>query len=417
MLRNSSRAIWPASLATLLAFFGRSPLAFAADPATKDDAAKPAPAAKAADAGMAATKKDGMYAVIETTMGTIVCKLHYDKVPMTVGNFVGLATGEKEWTDPKTGQKVKKPLYDGLKFHRVIAEFHDPDRRSARQRNAAAPATSSPTRFVRTLKHDKPGILSMANAGPGTNGSQFFITHKPTPHLDGKHTVFGEVVTGQDIVVKIADVPKGGPQNSTPVTDVLMKKVTIVRTGAGAQAFDWAKSFNGGKPAAAASGTAAAGGTAAAAGSAAAAGATKSTPAAAAGTGDKAGIAKTLGVDLTKMQKTASGLEYVVTAPGTGAKPTKGQTISAHYTGYLLDGKKFDSSRDRGQPFETPIGVGRVIKGWDEAFQDMKVGEKRVLFIPANLGYGSAGAGGGLIPPNATLVFDVELLGSEVAAR
>jgi peptidylprolyl isomerase len=111
------------------------------------------------------------------------------------------------------------------------------------------------------------------------------------------------------------------------------------------------------------------------------------------------------------MQKTASGLEYVVTKPGTGAKPTKGQTISAHYTGYLLDGKKFDSSRDRGTPFETPIGVSRVIKGWDEAFQDMKVGEKRVLFIPANLGYGAAGAGGGLIPPNATLVFDVELLG------
>ncbi len=413
MIRNSSRAIWPASLATLLALFGRTPLAFAADPETKADPAKPAPAAKPADAGMAATKKDGMYAVIETTMGTIVCKLHYDKTPMTVGNFVGLATGEREWTDPKTGQKVKRPLYDGLKFHRVIPAFMiqtgDP-----LGNGTGGPGYKFADEIKPELKHDKPGILSMANSGPATNGSQFFITHRPTPHLDGKHTVFGEVVSGQDIVVKIADVPKGGPQNSTPVTDVLMKKVTIVRTGAGAQAFDWAKAVGGGAAGAKASAAPASGATGASAqagGAAAGGAAAKSAPAGGAASGDKTGIAKTLGVDLSKVQKTASGLEYVVTKPGTGAKPTKGQKISAHYTGYLLDGKKFDSSRDRGTPFETPIGVGSVIKGWDEAFQDMKVGEKRVLFIPSNLGYGAAGYGGGIIPPNAPLVFDVELLG------
>ncbi len=125
--------------------------------------------------------------------------------------------------------------------------------------------------------------------------------------------------------------------------------------------------------------------------------------------GTKADIAKTLGVDMAKMQRDESGLEYIVTAEGDGAVPTKGQTISAHYTGYLLNGTKFDSSVDRGQPFETQIGVGRVIQGWDLAFTDMKVGEKRVLFIPSELGYGDRGAGG-VIPPNATLVFDVQLL-------
>lgn len=380
-LRKTFHAIWP--FAALVAFFGKAPAASSAEPAkttTTEKAAAPADVASA-------TKADGMYAVIETSMGTIVAKLYYDKVPMTVGNFVGLATGERQFTDPKTGQMAKRPFYDGLKFHRVIPNFMiqggDPE-----GNGTGGPGYKFGDEFRPDLKHDKAGILSMANAGPGTNGSQFFITHQATPNLDGKHTVFGQVVSGQDVVVKIGNVPTTGPQKSTPVTDVLMKKVTIVRTGAAAKAFDWSKAIAG----AAATGTAAA-------------------PSTATGSSDKTLIAKKLGVDLSKMKKTPSGLEYVVTKEGTGAKPTKGQTISAHYSGYLLDGKKFDSSVDRGAPFETPIGVGRVIKGWDEAFQDMKVGEKRVLFIPSSLGYGTAGAGNGLIPPNATLVFDVELLG------
>lgn len=384
MIRKSGRALWPLSLATLFAFFGRAPLAMAAD-ASKTAAAKPTGKTAAAGAATAdaVTKKDGMYAVIETTLGTIVCKLHFDKTPMTVGNFVGLASGERSWTDPKTGQKVKRPLYDGLKFHRVIKNFMvqggDPS-----GNGTGGPGYKFADECKPELKHDKPGILSMANAGPGTNGSQFFITHVPTPHLDGKHTVFGEVVLGQDVVNKMADVPMKG---SAPATDIVMKKVSIVRTGTAAKAFDWAAAV-GEKGAPAAGGASAKTGTA-----------------------DKASIAKTLGVDISKMQKTTSGLEYVVTKAGTGAKPTKGKTISAHYTGYLLDGTKFDSSRDRGAPFETAIGVGQVIKGWDEAFLDMKTGEKRVLFIPASLGYGAQGTPGGPIPPNATLVFDVELLG------
>ncbi len=120
-------------------------------------------------------------------------------------------------------------------------------------------------------------------------------------------------------------------------------------------------------------------------------------------------IAEQLGVDLDNLVEGENGLKWIVREEGTGDVPTKGQTISAHYTGYLLDGTKFDSSVDRGQPFQTPIGVGRVIKGWDMAFTDMKVGEKRLLFIPPELGYGPRGAGG-VIPPNATLVFDVQLL-------
>ncbi len=127
-------------------------------------------------------------------------------------------------------------------------------------------------------------------------------------------------------------------------------------------------------------------------------------------TGDeRAALAQTLGIDLSKIVKHASGLEYVVRQPGTGPVPKKGDRIRAHYTGYLLNGKKFDSSVDRGQPFATAIGVGQVIRGWDIAFTEMKVGEKRVLFLPPDLGYGSSGIGG-VIPPNATLVFDVELL-------
>ncbi len=122
-----------------------------------------------------------------------------------------------------------------------------------------------------------------------------------------------------------------------------------------------------------------------------------------------ASIAEKVGVSLDNLVKHESGLQWVVREEGEGGPPTKGQQISAHYTGYLLDGTKFDSSVDRGQPFSTAIGVGRVIQGWDIAFTDMLIGEKRVLFIPPELGYGSRGAGG-LIPPGATLVFDVELI-------
>jgi peptidylprolyl isomerase len=346
-----------------------------------------APSARSQDdAVQNATKDPGMYAVFETSMGDVVCRLHYDKVPVTVANFVGLATGKKEWKDPKTGEMVTRPLYDGIKFHRVIKDFMiqggDP-----LENGRGGPGYSFTDEFHPDLRHDKPGILSMANSGPNTNGSQFFITHVPTPWLDDKHSIFGEVIAGQDVVDAMAAVEMQGPQKSLPVTDIILEKVNIVRTGPEAEAFDWEAEW-----------------------------AKKDEVIArmeAAKTEREAmqlkQLGETLGVDLSKAVEGEDGLKWVVREEGSGTAPNKGQVIRAHYTGYLTDGTKFDSSVDRGQPFETPIGVGRVIKGWDLAFADMKPGEKRVLIIPSDLGYGARGAGGA-IPPNATLVFDVELL-------
>jgi peptidyl-prolyl cis-trans isomerase A (cyclophilin A) len=171
------------------------------------------------------TKKDQqMFAVFETSMGTFKVKLFNDKAPKTVENFVGLAEGTKEWTDPKTGEKVKKPFYNGLKFHRVIPNFMiqggDP-----LGNGTGGPGYRFDDEFGPGLKHDKPGMLSMANAGPNTNGSQFFITLVPTPWLDGKHAIFGEVVEGMDVVNKIGNV-KTGPMDR-PVEDVVIKTLKI----------------------------------------------------------------------------------------------------------------------------------------------------------------------------------------------
>ncbi|MFH1378999.1 MAG: peptidylprolyl isomerase [bacterium] len=310
---------------------------------------------------------DGLYAQIVTTKGNILIYLEFKKTPLTVTNFVGLAEGTK---DSSKGKGVK--FYDGIVFHRVIPDFMiqtgDP-----LGNGTGGPGYKFPDEFDSSLKHDRPGILSMANAGPGTNGSQFFITHKETPWLDGMHTVFGHVVSGQDVVNAI-------------VKDDKIKTIKILRKGSQAQQFkadqnnfdsllhninEKMKSEMNKK------------------------------------------IEKEKALIESKWPKavtTPSGLRYVVTQKGTGSKkPGKGSNVKAHYTGTLLDGTKFDSSVDRGQPFEFPVGMGRVIPGWDESFLDMKKGEKRTLIIPPQLGYGDRGAGN-LIPPNATLIFDVELI-------
>lgn len=311
---------------------------------------------------------DGLYAKFITNKGEILVQLEFEKAPLTVTNFVGLAEGTKN------SNKAKGvPFYDGLTFHRVIANFMiqggDPD-----GRGSGGPGYNFPDEFEQSLKHSGPGILSMANAGPGTNGSQFFITHNSTPHLDGKHSVFGHVVSGQEVVNKIAQGDK-------------ITTLTIVRVGDKAKAFKAdQKAFD-------------------------------DLLAKIDATNKAKNKAETDKQQATIKQKwpkaitTPSGLMYVVTQEGTGDEtPKKGATVTTHYTGTLMDGSKFDSSVDRKQPFQFPVGMGRVIKGWDEAFLAMKKGEKRTLIIPPGLAYGDQGAGG-VIPPNATLVFDVELLG------
>jgi len=167
-----------------------------------------------------------LYASLKTSLGVIVVRLFDDKAPKTVENFVSLAAGTKEWTDPKTGEKVKRPLYNGTIFHRVIPGFMiqggDP-----LGRGTGGPGFRFADEFSPALRHNKAGILSMANAGPNTNGSQFFITLAPTPHLDNRHSVFGEVVQGQEVVVAIGNSPRGA--NDRPTKDAVLQEVVISR--------------------------------------------------------------------------------------------------------------------------------------------------------------------------------------------
>ena len=306
--------------------------------------------------------ENGIYAKIGTTKGAITIKLEHEKTPMTVANFVGLAEGTLE----NNVTEVGTPYYNGLTFHRVIADFMiqggDPT-----GTGAGGPGYQFEDEIHPELKHNRPGTLSMANAGPATNGSQFFITHGPTDWLDGKHTVFGYVVEGQDVVDAVA-------QGDT------MDIVEIVRVGAEAEAWDASSVFT----------------TARSAAEEAARAAQEAADAAIADL--KAGA-----------EKTASGLMYIMHEEGKGPKPAAGQNVKVHYELKLADGVVVDSSYSRGTPLDIPIGVGRVIPGWDEGIQLLNEGSKATLIVPSELGYGPSGAGG-VIPPNATLIFKVELV-------
>ena len=180
---------------------------------------------------LASEGKD-LYATLDTTQGEIVIRFFSKDAPKTVANFVGLAAGEKEFTDPSTGKATRKPFYDGLVFHRVIPDFMIQGGDPLGQ-GYGGPGYKFEDDFQSGRKFDKVGILAMANSGPATNGSQFFITTSTPAHLSGKHTIFGEVISGYDVAVKISTVPTGA--GNKPNTPVVMKKVTISETAPGAK--------------------------------------------------------------------------------------------------------------------------------------------------------------------------------------
>jgi FKBP-type peptidyl-prolyl cis-trans isomerase len=305
---------------------------------------------------------NGLYAKFNTSKGEIVVNLEFEKTPGTVGNFVALAEGELENKVLPQG----KPYYNGLKFHRVIADFMIQGG-CPLGTGTGNPGYSFDDEFHPELKHNKPGILSMANSGPASNGSQFFITHVATPWLDNKHTVFGNVIEGMDAVDAIQ-------QN-----DVLTS-LEIIRVGTAAEKFNAVEAFRVFEGSRAVRELA-----------------------------EKKKNEETLNAVSAGFAKTESGLRYKMIQEGNGKKATQGAMVSVHYKGQLLDGTVFDSSYKRNEPIEFAIGVGQVIPGWDEGIQLLKVGDKARMVIPSELAYGSSGAGG-VIPPNAPLIFDVELV-------
>ena len=343
---------------------------------------------------------DGLFADIQTNKGDIIIKLHYDQTPVTVANFVALAEGKNPFvTDTLKG----KPFYNGIIFHRVIKDFMiqggDPT-----GTGSGSPGYRFKDEFKDSLKHDKPGILSMANSGPATNGSQFFITHVPTPHLDGRHTVFGEVVQGMETVDTIANVAtqKLGPQRDRPEEDVVMNTVKIIRNGKAARNFDavavmttYFESVDQREKA------------------------LEKT---------KASLAAEFETQKATAETLASGLKILYLKKGDGKKPKTGQKVMVNYAGYFTDGNLFDSNIEaietqynkynpakKQKGMYTPFPMiysqeARMIPGFREGLLLMKPGDKVRLFVPSSLGYGPEGRGN-VIPPDTDLIFDIEIVG------
>ncbi len=342
--------------------------------------------------------KDGLYAKIETSKGVIIAQLEYEKTPITVANFVTLAERKNTFVNPDF---KGKPFFDKLKFHRVIKEFMiqggDP------LGNGSGDTGYKFKDEITDLRFDKGGLLAMANSGPGTNSSQFFITHVPTPWLDGLHTIFGHVVEGMDVVNKIE-------QNDDIVA------VTIIRKGEAVKKFDAVKVFS----------------------DFFAKESELQKKQAAIDAENKRlyeekykAVIDAKVAQMNKLKagatKTASGLQFQIVKKGIGKKPTMGQNVFIHYAGFLENGELFDTSiasvsKEFGKYDENranqngyspiPFQFGNkqgMIPGFIEGIEKMSFGDKAVLFIPSSLGYGEAGAGG-VIPPNANIIFEVELL-------
>lgn len=331
---------------------------------------------------------DGIYANLQTSKGNMLVKFEDEKAPVTVANFVGLAEGKI----PNKSKAPGVPFYDGTIFHRVIKDFMiqggdpqgtgmgDPGYKFDDEKN--------------DLKHTGKGILSMANSGPNTNGSQFFVTEVATPWLDGKHTIFGKVVDGLGTIDAIAGVQKG-PQDK-PVVPVVLEKVSVFSKGDQFKNYNPTAVFEQGKSKIQDNNKAYL---------------AKAEEEAKRKAAEFASKQESMIAQMAQgFEKTASGLMYKITKSNPGGKaPKAGDMVKVHYNGKLADGTEFDNSFKRNEPIEFPVGMHRVIAGWDEGIMLLKEGEAATFLIPASLGYGARGAGG-VIPPNAWLVFDVELV-------
>ena len=341
---------------------------------------------------------DGLFADIETTQGNIIVKLNYKETPVTVANFVTLAEGKNTFVK---AEYKGKPFYNGTIFHRVIKDFMiqggDPT-----GTGMGEPGYRFEDEIVPTLKHDKKGILSMAKAGPATNGSQFFITQVPTPHLDGRHTVFGETVKGLEVIDAIANTKT--VMNDKPEKDIKINKITIIANGKDAKNFnavkvfeDYFKEINKREREKEAKTKAAA-----------------------------AKFLEEVKVQEPQAKALPSGVKIFKLVDGKGKQPNHTHQVMVNYAGYLRNGTLFDSNvkeieeaygkynslrEQQGgyQAFPMPYNTSaQLIPGFRDALLTMKVGDKIRVFIPAALGYGERGAGD-VIPPNSDLIFDIEI--------
>lgn len=351
--------------------------------------------------------EDGLYAEIITNKGTMVAKLAYEKVPVTVANFVALAEGNH----PMVKEEFKdKKYYNGLTFHRVMDQFMiqggDP-----LGTGTGEPGFKFPDEFDSSLKHDKPGILSMANSGPNSNGSQFFIMEVPYPSLDNRHAVFGELVKGLEVQDSISNVKVG--QGNKPVEEVVINEVNIIRKGSNAKSFDAPKVF------------------------------TEEMPLITQRQEEAKENLKKVAQEKAKEAQAAflkdneklegrvlnlpSGVSMIFTNESNGEKPASTDQVLVDTAGYYENGELFwttwkEVAEKHGQydertaqqngylPFPMIYNESAtLVPGFREAMLKMKVGDEARVFIPSFLGYGEAGRGA--IPPNTNLIFDIEIAG------
>ncbi|MFD0835394.1 peptidylprolyl isomerase [Mariniflexile aquimaris] len=342
--------------------------------------------------------EDGIYAEFVTTKGVMVAKLAYDKAPVTVANFVSLAEGTNTMVD---SLYQGKPFFNGLLFHRVMDKFMIQGGDPTGTGNGN-PGYIFMDEFHEDLKHDKPGILAMANSGPNTNGSQFYITEIPKPHLDNTHSVFGELVIGLNIQDSISNVETD--EYNKPIVDVVINQLNIIRKGVAATSFDAPKVFYKHL--------------------------VKAERLAKERAEKSAALLKATLEKFKTQQEQAttlkSGLQYFITEKGSGKKLKTNSKVLTHYAVFFEDGRLLETSKleiaetfnmvnedrkeaNQYQPIKADISANaRMISGFKEGLQQLSVGDKATLFIPFHLGYGDAGSRD--IPPKTNLIFEVEII-------